>query len=191
MQTHIITWATIHQHGDLWWQHHEIRKRLFVDAKRWNIPHTDAAEWDQYDTPATVYVITEDGGRVIAASRLNPCTDREPFSYMIRDAALGRIANIPAGIIDTAPVCPDTFEATRFTVDPEAPSPAQREAAATNARAIAEEARARGGRHLLALMAPGFARWLTRLDLPTEQIGPVCRDAEGAKICVLRMQTAH
>ena len=102
-------------------------------------------EWDQYDTALTRYVITHDHGRVLSASRLNPCDfESAGHSYMIRDAVLGRLAGIPADILASPPVDPLIWEATRFTVDPGLPSDRKTEALEANARALAEIARSRG-----------------------------------------------
>ena len=72
MESVLVRWSTIHRFGDLWYQHHQIRKSLFVDDLGWNVPHNSEAEWDQYDTANTLYVITHAGGRVLASSRLLP-----------------------------------------------------------------------------------------------------------------------
>lgn len=188
MESCVITWKNLHEHGDLWWQHFGIRKQLFVDQKNWEIPHNALAEWDQYDTANTIYVLTHEDGKVIAASRINPCDFAGGgWSYMIRDACLGRLDGIPRDILDTPPTNEDTWEATRFTVDPSLAPEMRNAALATNAKALANAAKSQGINHLIALMPPAYIRWLTRIGLKTERLGPTKFDHNGEKICVMQM----
>ncbi|SMX27265.1 Autoinducer synthetase [Pelagimonas phthalicica] len=192
METAIITWKTIHEHGDLWWQHHCLRKALFVDEMKWQIPHTDQVEWDQYDTGATTYVVSHQNGRALAASRLIPCSFNScDWSYMIRDASLGKLPGIPTEICDSPPTDSDTLEATRFTVDPLL-APEERNAVLThNALALASHARATGVQRLIALMPPAYIRWLTGIGLPSRRYGPTLRTPEGNRICAIEMPISY
>lgn len=188
MKTTVIKWSTIHENGPLWWEHLKLRKRLFVDQNNWSIPHNSAAEWDQYDTANTIYVITHIDGQPIAASRMNPCSfESGGWSYMIRDAALGRLNGIPIDIIDEPPTCRCTWEATRFTVNPDLPSDLRNEALAENAKALAAAAKTEGIQRLIALMPPAYIRWLSKCGLPTSRAGPNKVDTEGKRICVMEM----
>ncbi|WP_057465646.1 acyl-homoserine-lactone synthase [Pseudovibrio sp. POLY-S9] len=188
MQSASFNFETIHYYGDFWLQHLKLRKELFVDQKSWDVPHNHSIEWDQYDTGNTQYVISHLAGRVVAASRLNPC-DFEACerSYMIRDAQLGRLSNFPDLQISCPPTDSKTLEATRFTTDPKLPQDVRAQALEHNARTLAKTARDLGAERLIALMHPGFARWLSRLGLPTKPISPIVKDADGSKICVLQM----
>lgn len=173
-----ITWSSIHQNGDLWVQHLKIRKKLFVDCKGWTVPHNTEYEWDQYDTGNTHYVITSDGSAVVAASRINPCDfESGTSSYMIRDAVLGRLPMLPTGMLETPPITRNTWEATRFAVDPTLDRDMKDQALAENAIALANHAGAIGARQLIAMMHPAFSRWLTRIGLKTIPIGPTKLDA--------------
>ncbi|OKL45032.1 acyl-homoserine-lactone synthase [Pseudovibrio exalbescens] len=189
MQSVTMSFETIHEYGDLWLQHLQIRKALFVDELKWKVPHNTLIEWDQYDTGNTEYVITHRDGVVLAASRMNPCSfDMGGQSYMIRDAALKRLNGLPDPQIPFLPTDEKCWEATRFTACPTLDPETKNEALSANARALAKRAIGVGAERLIALMHPGFARWLTRIALPTEKIGPVVLDAEGNKVCVLQMQ---
>ena len=188
METICLTWETAHHFGNLWYQQHRIRKALFVDQYGWSVPHNNDVEWDCYDNPNTQYVLTHIDGRIIAASRFNPCSfDGGTFSYMIRDAVLGRLPSIPNDILENPPVDHRTWEATRFAVDPNLPLPDRNTALAENARAIAQAAKSIGAHSLIALMQPAFIRWLKQASLPAERIGPVVRDESGSRICVIHM----
>jgi N-acyl-L-homoserine lactone synthetase len=184
----VVTWKTIHEHGPLWWEHHKLRKRLFVDQKAWDIPHNSEGEWDQYDTPDTAYVITHKNGRPLAASRLNQCNVQHGhWTYMIRDACAGKLPGIPAEIMASPPTDASIWEATRFTVDPDLSPDERNEVLALNAKALADTARAFGASKLIALMPPAFVRWLTSLGLKTVRAGPTCRDGLNNRICVMEM----
>jgi N-acyl-L-homoserine lactone synthetase len=189
MQTAIITWRDIHEHGDLWWQHLKLRKTLFVDQMQWGIPHTKEAEWDQYDTAATVYIVTHDSGSVLAASRMLPTTHESGgWSYMIRDAALGRLPGIAPEICATPPQCPTIWEATRFTVNSDIADPKERNTALQeNAKELARYAANLGAQSLIAMMKPAFIRWLRSIDLPTSRLGPNIVTPESDKVCAMQM----
>ena len=188
MKTSYFNFENIHEYGDLWVQHLKIRKSLFVDEKGWNVPHNKHIEWDQYDTGNTIYVISHSDGIVFAASRLNPC-DYEAYdrSYMIRDAYLGRLKNFPDLAFNAPPTDSTTFEATRFATNPALSQEIRTQALAHNANALADVAQVFGARRLIALMHPGFARWLSRRGLATKQVSPIVKDFDGSKVCVLQM----
>ena len=188
MKTTIIKWSNIHNHGDLWWQHLQLRKRLFVDSQMWDVPHNELAEWDQYDTASSSYVVTHQNGRVIAASRLNPCSfESGGWSYMIKDATLGKLSGIPPDILTSLPFGDSTWEATRFTVDPSLNSSERNLFLSQNAHALSNAARDLGAKNLIALMPPGYVRWLSKLGLPTSRLGPTKLDGSGDRICVIKM----
>jgi len=180
MQTIICDWSTIHNFGPLWYEHLKVRKRAFVDAQGWNVPHTDEVEWDQYDTPLTTYIITHDLGRVLTASRLLPCSYCGPMhSHMIRDATLGRLASIPADIIDKPATDARSYEATRFTADPDLPRAVRVAALRENALELMRHCDRIGAERVFALMPPGFVAWLRRAGLSARPAGPVTSNGAG------------
>lgn len=193
LRTSIVTWSNTHLHGDLWYQHLCLRKQLFVDSMGWDIPHNSKCEWDQYDTANTIYAITHRDNQVTAASRMNPCSFSTPTSsYMIRDASLGRLPGIPPSIlpIEDIPTDPQTWEATRFTADPDLPPEQRNEALAANAHALAAIAHQNGIKRLIALMPPAYIRWLSSIGLKTHRLGPTQKDSTGARCCVMAMPLA-
>lgn len=180
METIVCDWSNIHQHGPIWFEHLKVRKRAFVDEQGWDVPHTDEVEWDQYDTPLTKYVITHEAGRVLAASRVLPCSYAGPsFSYMIRDATLGRLPSIPPGILPDACTSATSFEATRFTVDPDLPRRTRVDALRKNAIDLMTHCERAGANRVFALMPPGFVAWLRRAGLNAHPAGPVTENSKG------------
>jgi N-acyl-L-homoserine lactone synthetase len=186
METIVCDWSSIHRHGSLWYDHLKLRKAAFVDQQGWDVPHTAEAEWDQYDTPLTQYVITHDAGRVLSASRVFPCSYSGPnFSYMIRDATLGRLPNIPEHIIPVACTSTKSFEATRFTVDLTLARRLRTDALKENAIRLMEHCAGQGAVHVFALMPPGFVAWLRRAGLNARAAGPVVTNSQGEAFCVI------
>lgn len=101
----------------------KLRKRLFVDRMGWQLNTCEIGEIDQYDTPLAKYCLTTNNGRLVASARILPM-DRElgPNSYMIRDAALGRLApDLPPEVCSgfDAALDDQSWEATRLTVAPD------------------------------------------------------------------------
>lgn len=191
LQTTAISWSNVHEHGTLWYQHLKLRKELFVDSKHWDIPHNSDVEWDQYDTGNTVYVVTHQDGQAVAASRLNPSNFASPLgTYMIKDATRGLLDGIPADILPRAdaPVDKNTWEATRFTVDPTLSTQERTEALTKNAVDLAAVAKELKARKLIALMPPAYIRWLSGIGLPTTRIGPTQKDGSGDRCCVMEMR---
>ena len=162
-----------------------LRKQLFVDEMKWNIPHTDQLEFDQYDHEDAHYVTISRGGKCIAGARLLPTNyTRGDWSYMIRDAAEGRLQGISQAIYTDSPIDPTIYEITRFTVDP-ALSHADRnhvlyELSLELYLRIAEL----GGTYVISLMSPFFLRWFKQNGFAVQQLGPIVK-GDGERYCVI------
>ena len=91
MQTTTLSFANIHNHGELFANMLRARRELFIVHNKWDLPEALGMEYDQYDTPASRWVVVHDEfGRVLAGNRLTPTTTRcGIYSYMIRDAQRG------------------------------------------------------------------------------------------------------
>ena len=61
--------ASLHVHGDAFFQFLGLRKRFFVDQLGWDIPHDDDVEMDQYDNPKAHYSLVLRDGEVIGGAR--------------------------------------------------------------------------------------------------------------------------
>jgi len=103
-----FSWETAHLYGEAWISHHRLRHKLFIDRQGWQVPSYNGLEYDQYDTPAAVYLVwRDDKGQARATTRLLP-TERpymlqELWPDMVTREALPRAANV--------------WEATRIGVD--------------------------------------------------------------------------
>jgi len=107
MHSIIVSWATVHNHGEAWANSHRLRRKLFISRNQWDIPDADGMEYDTYDTPAARYVLViGDNGAVLALTRLIPTT--RPI--MVRDCW-------PQLLNGWKPNSDTYWEATRFGVD--------------------------------------------------------------------------
>ncbi len=101
-----FTWADAHLFGDALSGQFRLRHNVFIEALGWSdLEARNGMEWDQYDTPATVYLTKRDeNGRVIGTFRL--VTTDTP--YMIRDLWPERASRLPDS--------PTILEGTRLAV---------------------------------------------------------------------------
>jgi acyl homoserine lactone synthase len=103
-----ITLETAHHLGDALASMHRLRHRVFVERQKYNVPTYRNMEWDQFDTPAAVYLVWRDEqGEARAVTRLIPTT----LPYMIQE--------LWADLVDgeALPSHDRIWEATRFGID--------------------------------------------------------------------------
>ncbi len=78
----VVTWENAHHFGSALVSHHKLRYQLFVKRQRWDVPCFHGMEYDQFDTPAAVYLLPRgERGEVRGTTRLIP-TSRP---YMIKE----------------------------------------------------------------------------------------------------------
>ena len=176
MQTTTLSFANIHNHGELFVNMMRARRESFIVHNKWNLPEAMGMEYDQYDTPASRWVVVhDDAGRVLAGNRLTPTTTRcGIYTYMIRDAQRGLLDTIPDHLLwDEAPVTETLWESSRLFVAHDVPAAMRRQ---VHARLISElEAAARnlGATHCLTLLAATWPRWAGRVGVKMRAMGPV------------------
>ncbi len=103
-----ITLETAHHLGDALASMHRLRHRVFVERQKYQVPTYRSMEWDQFDTPAAVYLVwRDDDGEARAVTRLIPTT----LPYMIQE--------LWADLVDgeSLPSDDTVWEATRFGID--------------------------------------------------------------------------
>ena len=94
--------------GDALAAQFRLRHRVFIEREGYQVPSWDGMEYDQFDTPATTYLIRRDpGGEARAVTRLIPTVK----PYMIETLW----PNLLDGMIP--PKSPLIWEATRFGCD--------------------------------------------------------------------------
>jgi N-acyl-L-homoserine lactone synthetase len=70
-----VTLRTAHLFGDALADQHRFRYRQFIVRAGWDVPHVYGMEYDQFDTPAAVYLLWRDhAARVRGMVRLLPTT---------------------------------------------------------------------------------------------------------------------
>jgi acyl homoserine lactone synthase len=105
-----ISLATAHLLGDALPSAYRLRHRIFVERQKYDVPTHKGMEWDQFDTPAAVYLLWRDEkARPRAIARLIPTS----LPYMIQQLwpELVREGDMPSR--------DDIWEVTRFGIDRE------------------------------------------------------------------------
>lgn len=177
MQTTTLSFANMHQHGELLANLFRARKQTFIEQMNWDLPQADEMEFDQYDTPASRWVAVHDGGQVLAGVRLTPTTARcGIYSYMIRDAQRGLLDTIPTDLLDfEAPVDPDVWESSRLFVAHDTPMAIRRKVHAHLHQEMSKSAVALGAVKVLGIIPANWPRWAARCGMDVEAAGRVLR----------------
>lgn len=187
MQTTTLSFANIHNHGELFANLLRARRQSFIVQNRWDLPEAMGMEFDQYDTPASRWVVVHDElGRVLAGNRLTPTTAQcGIYSYMIRDAQRGLLSSLPADLLyDEAPVDPHCWECTRVFVLHNTPQLIRRRVHGFMVEAMVKSARELGASQLIAITPANWPRWYGRCGLAATGIGPVMFIDDGDYQCV-------
>lgn len=176
MLTTTLSFANLHNHGELFANMLRARRELFIVHNKWNLPEAMGMEYDQYDTPASRWVVVHDAeGKVLAGNRLTPTnTHCGIYSYMIRDAQRGLLDTIPASLLyEEAPVVSHIWESSRLFVSHDVPSSIRRRVHAQLIAQLGESVRALGATHCLTLLAATWPRWADRVGVKMKAMGPV------------------
>jgi acyl homoserine lactone synthase len=196
MLTTTLSFANLHNHGELFANMLRARRELFIVHNKWNLPEAMGMEYDQYDTPASRWVVVHDAdGKVLAGNRLTPSTARcGIYSYMIRDAQRGLLDTIPAHLLyEDAPVADHIWESSRLFVSHDVPASIRRRVHAQLIAQLGESVRALGASHCVTLLAATWPRWADRVGVKMKAMGPVM-EIDGIDNQVVLMdfsQTVH
>lgn len=158
---------------------HRLRKCVFVEDMGWHIPHIGDYETEQYDCAETVYLIAHDTkfGGVLGGARLLRTTHVSPdgdASYMIRDAHLGRLPDIPATICsEQPPLGDDVWELTRII------SFGQTNLGPKILHAANEFLASQAAQHCLFLGPPAFMRMARSMGYQAKALGPIHSNDDG------------
>lgn len=189
---HNITFDLLgmHRHGAAFEDYLALRKAFFVDTLNWGIPHNARVEMDQYDNPLAFYsLVLDDDGDVIAGARTLPCSANwGSHSYMLRDAALGNLAEIPA-LIEPDMVTDTVWECTRLVVSDKVKSMRERiSVLGLIVDGLVDIARPRGGKILMSLSNLWLHRALNKLGHPTDLwCDPYVNADDGHRYAVMAM----
>ena len=176
MQTTTLSFANLHNHGELFANMLRARRELFIVHNKWDLPEAMGMEYDQYDTPASRWVVVHDeNGQVLAGNRLTPTTTKcGIYTYMIRDAQRGLLDTIPAHLLyDEAPVGAHVWESSRLFVAHDVPSSIRRRVHAQLIAQLGDSVRSLGATHCVTLLAATWPRWADRVGVKMKAMGPV------------------
>ncbi len=188
MQTTTLSFANMHNHGELMANLFRARRQSFIIQNRWELPEALGMEYDQYDTPASRWIAVHQGDQILAGIRLTPTTARcGIYSYMIRDAQRGLLETIPKDLLNfSAPVDPGIWESSRVFVAHGTPMAIRRRVHAQLITEMTISARALGAKRVLGIIPASWPRWAARCGLDIVAAGRVLEfdgyDSQGVSI---------
>lgn len=175
MQTTTLSFANMHNHGELLANLFRARRQSFIVQNQWDLPEALGMEYDQYDTPASRWIAVHERGEILAGIRLTPTTARcGIYSYMIRDAQNGLLDTIPSDLLfKPAPVDQNIWESSRVFVSHNTPMAIRRRVHAHLITEMTKSARELGAHHVIGIIPSNWPRWAPRCDLDVEAAGKV------------------
>lgn len=189
---HNITFdlSRLHEHGSAYFDYLKLRKRFFVDTLKWDIPHNDKYEMDQYDNPTAWYSLVLRDGEVIGGTRVMPTTSNwGKHTYMLRDALRGQLESIPKSAMPADIVSPYVWEMTRLVISPDLRTAKERgECLSLMGQGLYDIAAQEGAAEYMGISSVALVRVLRQLGFPLERLGEPYHDSEdGRRYAVLRM----
>ena len=179
-----------HRHGSSFHEYLRLRKRFFVDALDWDIPHNSDVEMDQYDNPCAHYSLVLRRGKVVGGSRTMPTTASwGRYTYMIRDALRGHLGEIPPAVIPGDIESEEVWECTRLVIADSLTSQSERaECLSLIFHGLIDIANRNGGVELVGLTRPPLVRALRQLGFAASRMGESYQsETDGRRYAVLRM----
>jgi acyl homoserine lactone synthase len=174
MRASVLSYRVMHQFGDLFVNYLKARHDVFIGQRGWNLPEIDGMEFDQYDTPLARFVIIHEFGEILAGIRLTPTTAKVGlYSYMIRDAQLGLLKDLPLDVLFfPAPVNDQIWEASRLFVSKSVPAVRRAQVQRLLMTTMASAARDVGAKQVIGIVPAVFRRWLQRIGMSATPVGP-------------------
>ncbi|WP_082015819.1 acyl-homoserine-lactone synthase [Leisingera sp. ANG-M7] len=172
----------------------QLRKALFVDNYRWQLPTIGELEADQYDTPYASYCLTERNGKLAASARILPTsTNLGTSTYMILDAALGRLSpSLPPELCSgfVPPSSERVWEATRLTVCPSLTKLEKRAALRYTVERMMAEARAARIDQYIAIGGIELSLGVRSAGYQVERLTPFLGVGSG-KVAIYKLPVVH
>ncbi len=190
MKNVIFNLSELHEHGTAFFDYLALRKHFFVDTLGWDIPHNESFEMDQYDNPLAYYSLVLKDGKVVGGSRVMPTTSSwGEYTYMLKDAVNGKLADIPDGVLDKEIKTPKVWECTRLVISDDLTGHAERsECLSLIVNGLVKLANQGGGSELMSLSPISLMRALRQLGYKANRIGePYFNPGDGRKYAVLSM----
>ena len=182
--------SRLHEHGSAYFDYLKLRKRFFVDMLKWDIPHNDKYEMDQYDNPTAWYSLVLHDGDVIGGVRVMPTTSTwGQHSYMLRDARRGHLGGIPQNAMPADIASPYVWEITRLVISPDLRTARERNLCLSlMGQGLYDIAESEGAAEYMGLSSVALVRAMRQLGFPVEKLGETYQDNDdGRRYAVLRM----
>lgn len=192
MLTTTLSFENLHNHGELFANMLRARRELFIEQNKWDLPEALGMEYDQYDTPASRWVVVHDElGQVLAGNRLTPTTAKcGIYTYMIRDAQKQLLDTIPSNLLyEEAPVSEMVWESSRLFVSQAVPLAQRRPIYFKLVMELTKAARSLGASSCLTLLNANWPLWAKRVGVDMTAMGPVM-EIDGIKNQVVSMNFA-
>ncbi len=186
--------SDFHRHGTAFYDYLGLRKRVFVDDLRWDVPHNDRVEMDQYDTPVAHYSLVLRDGVVVGGARAMATTASwGSHTYMLRDAYSGKLPHIPPHVMSVEIASPKVWECTRLVIANELDTAAERaECLRLIVDGLVDLTRGHGAEELICLSSLHLMRVLRQLGYDVSRLGETYRnDEDGRQYGVLRMPAEY
>ena len=186
--------SDFHRHGRAFYEYLELRKRVFVDELRWDVPHNDVVEMDQYDTPVAHYSLVLRDGKVIGGARAMATTATwGQHTYMLRDAYSGKLPHIPPHVMSVDIATPKVWECTRLVISSALDTQADRaECMRLIVDGLVDLVRGHGAEELICLSSLHLMRALRQIGYEVTRLGETYRnDEDGRQYGVLRMPAEY
>lgn len=186
--------SEMHLYGGAFFEFLALRKEFFVDQLGWDIPHDESYEMDQYDNPKASYSLVLKDGRVVGGARIMPTTAQwGTHTYMLRDAAKGKLISIPPEVMGEEIVDGDLWESTRIVMSDDIRTHAERSTCLQLIMdGLIDITTDNGGTRLMGLSTIAFMRALRQLGYDAHRLGEAYRNEhDGRKYAVLAMTAAR
>ncbi len=149
---------------------------------------------DQYDNPLASYSLVIRDGTVIGGARVMPTTSSwGEYTYMLKDAVAGKLADIPDQVLDLQIETPHAWECTRLVISDDVMGHADRSMCLSLiVDGLAGIAGKNGASELISLSPVTLMRALRQLGYSANRIGePYSNPGDGRKYAVLSMPTMN
>lgn len=172
MELVTFDFSTFHKYGPAFYGYLGLRKRHFVDNLKWDIPHNDAVEMDQYDNPLAHYSVVIKDGRIVGGARTAPTSGKwGAHTYMLKDAAEGRLPQIPIDVYQNIIESNQVWECTRLVVSDHLTTFEDRNTCLNLVvDGLAQTAESNGANQLISLSPITLARTLRSFGYPCQRI---------------------
>lgn len=169
--------------------------RLEADsASTWRLPEVSGWEYDQYDTPASTWIVVQDQqDRVLAAARLTPTTARcGIYSYFLRDAQKGLLSEVPSNcLFEEAPIEEGVWEVSRLFLTDASLGSGNSDPILALFGELSRKAIERGATQVIGLLPQQVVLRLKEWGYDLAQLGPeLSVDGKAMSACSLALGTS-